>query len=88
MVHNGYNLLMLLDLYFFFIVLVGGVGRQGITDFSTVFGAASIIAGAPLDDGELSMGDDDLDHEILYGTLRGDIVGIRYYRGTVSIVWS
>eukprot|EP00058_Branchiostoma_floridae_P013286 XP_002598774.1 hypothetical protein BRAFLDRAFT_212976 [Branchiostoma floridae] len=30
------------------------------------------------------MGDDDLDHEVLFGTLRGNIVGIRYYRGEVN----
>ncbi|XP_035693746.1 helicase-like transcription factor [Branchiostoma floridae] len=32
----------------------------------------------------VAMGDDDLDHEVLFGTLRGNIVGIRYYRGEVN----
>ncbi|CAH1245828.1 HLTF [Branchiostoma lanceolatum] len=32
----------------------------------------------------VAMGDDDLDHEVLFGTMRGNIVGIRYYRGEVN----
>lgn len=28
--------------------------------------------------------DDELDHEVSFGGYRGDIVGIRYYRGTVN----
>ena len=30
------------------------------------------------------MGHDDLDDEVLLGSIRGNIVGIQYYRGTVS----
>lgn len=28
--------------------------------------------------------DDELNHEVCFGGYRGDIVGIRYYRGTVN----
>ncbi|KAI8484683.1 hypothetical protein Bbelb_376240 [Branchiostoma belcheri] len=37
-----------------------------------------------IDTATVAMGDDDLDHEVLIGTLRGNIVGIRYYRGEVN----
>lgn len=30
------------------------------------------------------MGHDDLDEEVLLGSIRGNIVGIQYYRGSVS----
>ncbi|KAK3589957.1 hypothetical protein CHS0354_034979 [Potamilus streckersoni] len=36
------------------------------------------------DSGEEEMGDDDVDDEICFGTIRGNIVGIQYYRGTVN----
>ena len=37
------------------------------------------------DDGDDNeMGHDDLDDEIFFGQLRGNIVGIQYYSGTVS----
>lgn len=35
-------------------------------------------------DSEGEMGHDDLDDEVLFGSLRGNIVGIRYYSGTVN----
>ena len=35
-------------------------------------------------DDEDEMGHDDLDDEVYFGQLRGNIVGIQYYRGTVS----
>ena len=31
------------------------------------------------------MGHDELDDEVCFGQLRGNIVGIQYYRGTVSM---
>ncbi|XP_066266289.1 helicase-like transcription factor [Branchiostoma lanceolatum] len=37
-----------------------------------------------IDTATVAMGDDDLDHEVLFGTMRGNIVGIRYYRGEVN----
>ena len=33
---------------------------------------------------DISDSDDELDHEVCIGSYRGDIVGIRYYRGTVN----
>ena len=33
---------------------------------------------------EDEMGHDDLDDEVYFGQLRGNIVGIQYYRGTVN----
>ena len=33
---------------------------------------------------DISDSDDELDHEVCIGGYRGDIVGIRYYRGTVN----
>lgn len=37
-------------------------------------------------DSEGEMGHDDLDDEVIFGSLRGNIVGIRYYSGTVSFL--
>ena len=33
---------------------------------------------------DISDSDDELDHEVCFGSYRADIVGIRYYRGTVN----
>ena len=35
-------------------------------------------------DTEDELGHDDLDDEVLFGSIRGNIVGIRYYTGIVS----
>lgn len=37
-------------------------------------------------DSEGEMGYDDLDDEVLFGSFRGNIVGIRYYFGIVSFL--
>ncbi|XP_067653851.1 helicase-like transcription factor isoform X2 [Haliotis asinina] len=53
-------------------------------DFISGFAYGSHLHPQVIDLEELEMSPDEMDNEVMFGTLRTDIVGIQYYKGTVN----